>query len=162
EYICPLNVKLPLQRSQRQEPTKKGRPGKIIHQYYSNECNKCEHKAECTKSTTRVISDYGSDLKKALEQKMEDPKIQEEYKKRSQTVEPPFRVLKQYKNLNTVKVTGKKNNVETRTGYKIAGYNLRRLENIMKNDNKNRDKILDLIKKITKENTYIKISIIYY
>ena len=108
EYICPLNVKLPLQRSQRQEPTKKGRPGKIIHQYYSNECNKCEHKAECTKSTTRVISDYGSDLKKALEQKMEDPKIQEEYKKRSQTVEPPFRVLKQYKNLNTVKVTGKK------------------------------------------------------
>ena len=31
EYICPLNVKLPLQRSQRQEPTKKGRPGKIIH-----------------------------------------------------------------------------------------------------------------------------------
>ena len=67
-----------------------------------------------------------------------------------------------YKDLNTVKVTGKKNNVETRTGYKIAGYNLRRLENIMKNDNKNRDKILDLIKKITKENTYIKISIIYY
>lgn len=61
-----------------------------------------------------------------------------------------------------MKVTGKKNNVETRTGYKIAGYNLRRLENIMKNDNKNRDKILDLIKKITKENTYIKISIIYY
>lgn len=103
-----------------------------------------------------------SDIKKALEQKMEDPKIQEEYKKRSQTVEPPFGVLKQYKDLNTVKVTGKKNNVETRTGYKIAGYNLRRLENIMKNDNKNRDKILDLIKKITKENTYIKISIIYY
>lgn len=32
----------------------------------------------------------------------------------------------------------------------------------MKNDNKNRDKILDLIKKITKENTYIKSSIIYY
>ena len=93
---------------------------------------------------------------------MEDPKIQEEYKKRSQTVEPPFGDLKQYKDLNTVKVTGKKNNVETRTGYKIAGYNLRRLENIMKNDNKNRDKILDLIKKITKENTYIKISIIYY
>ena len=28
-----------------------------------------------------------------------------------------------YKDLNTVKVTGKKNNVETRTGYKIAGYN---------------------------------------
>ena len=77
---------------------------------------------------------------------MEDPKIQEEYKKRSQTVEPPFGVLKQYKDLNTVKVT-EKNNVETRTGYKIAGYNLRRLENIMKNDNKNRDKILDLIKK---------------
>lgn len=39
---------------------------------------------------------------------MEDPKIQEEYKKRSQTVEPPFGVLKQYKYLNTVKVTGKK------------------------------------------------------
>ena len=93
---------------------------------------------------------------------MEDPKIQEEYKKRSQTVEPPFGVLKQYKDLNTVKVTGKKNNVETRTGYKIAGYNLRRLENIMKIDDKNRDKILDLIKKITKENTYIKISIIFY
>lgn len=92
---------------------------------------------------------------------MEDPKIQEKYKKRSQTVEPPFGVLKQYKDLNTVKVT-EKNNVETRTGYKIAGYNLRRLENIMKIDDKNRDKILDLIKKITKENTYIKISIIFY
>lgn len=39
---------------------------------------------------------------------MEDPKIQEEYKKRSQTEEPPFGVLKQYKDLNTVKVTGKK------------------------------------------------------
>lgn len=39
---------------------------------------------------------------------MEDPKIQEEYKKRSQIVEPPFGVLKQYKDLNTVKVTGKK------------------------------------------------------
>ena len=56
--IYSLNVKLPLQRSQRQEPTKKGRPGKIIHQYYSSECNECEHKTECTKSTTRVISDY--------------------------------------------------------------------------------------------------------
>ena len=32
----------------------------------------------------------------------------------------------------------------------------------MKNDNKNRDKILDLIKKITKGNINIKISIIYY
>ena len=39
---------------------------------------------------------------------MEDPKIQEEYKKRSQIVEPLFGVLKQYKDLNTVKVTGKK------------------------------------------------------
>lgn len=31
----------------------------------------------------------------------------------------------------------------------------------MKNDNKSGDKILDLIKKITKENTYIKISIYF-
>ena len=160
EFICPLNVRLPLKQSKRLEPTKKGHPGKILHQYYSSECNKCEHKSECTKSPTRVISDYGSDVKKELEKKMEDPEIQEEYKKRSQTVEAPFGVLKQQKNLNTVRVSGQ-SNVETRTGYKIAGYNLRRLENIMRNDDENRDKIMDLVKKITKEYPHIKISIIF-
>ena len=91
---------------------------------------------------------------------MEDPEIQEEYKKRSQTVKSPFKVLKQQKNLNTVRVSNQ-NNVETRTGHKIVGYNLRRLENIMRNDDENRDKIMDLIKKVTKEYPHIKISIIF-
>ena len=50
---------------------------------------------------------------------MEDPEIQEEYKKRSQTVEAPFGVLKQQKNLNTVRVSGQ-SNVETRTGHKTC------------------------------------------
>ena len=34
---------------------------------------------------------------------METPEAQEEYKKRSHTVEPPFGVLKQQKQLNTAR-----------------------------------------------------------
>lgn len=50
-----------------------------------------------------------SDIKKALEQKKwKIQKYKKNIKKRSQIVEPPFGVLKQYKDLNTVKVTGKK------------------------------------------------------
>ena len=56
----------------------------IQEEYYTkttpNEYNKCEHKPEYTKSTTRIISNYRLDVKKELEKKMEDPKIQKEHK----------------------------------------------------------------------------------
>ena len=62
---------------------------------------------------------------------METPEAQEEYKKRSHTVEPPFGVLKQQKQLNTVHVTGQEE-VKNRITLKAIGYNLKRLENMIK------------------------------
>ena len=56
---------------------------------------------------------------------------QEEYKKRSHAVEPPFGVLKQQ--LNTVHVTGQEE-VKNRITLKAIGYNLKRLENMIKNN----------------------------
>ena len=56
---------------------------------------------------------------------------QEEYKKRSHAVEPPFGVLKQQ--LNTVHVTGQEE-VKNRITLKAIGYNLKRLENLIKNN----------------------------
>ena len=56
---------------------------------------------------------------------------QEEYKKRSHAVEPPFGVLKQQ--LNTVHVTGQEE-VKNIITLKAIGYNLKRLENMIKNN----------------------------
>ena len=81
------------------------------------------------------------------------------YKYVCDDIQPSEHILQRFKHSESNR---KKNNVETRTGYKIAGYNLRRLENIMKNDNKNRDKILDLIKKNYKRKYLYKNFNIFY
>lgn len=111
--------------------TKKGQPHKIKRVYYNKDCYQCPLKDLCTKSEVKIITEYENELAKIIKQRIKTPKAQEKYKKRSHTVEPPFEVLKQQKQLNTVHVTGQEE-VKNRITLKAIGYNLKRLENMIK------------------------------
>lgn len=58
--------------------------------YYTKQCKNCPDQKECAKNNNyRVITNYTSQSRKNMEQRFEDPKEREIYKKRS-TVEIVF------------------------------------------------------------------------
>ena len=79
--------------------------------------------------------------------------------KRSHTVEPPFEVLKQQKQLNTVHVTGQEE-VKNRITLKAIGYNLKRLENMIKNNVEESNSLKNFANILHRENPNIKFSFI--
>ena len=105
-------------------------------------------------SVIKFILINGRELAKIIEQRIKTPEAQEEYKKRSHTVEPPFGVLKQ---LNTVHVTGQEE-VKNRITLKAIGYNLKRLENMIKNNNEESNSLKNFANNLYRENPDIKFS----
>ena len=158
-YTCPEGKELYYQNSYKIKNTKKGQPNKIKRVYYNKDCYQCPLKDLCTKSEVRIITEYENELAKIIEQRMETPEAQEEYKKRSHTVEPPFGVLKQQKQLNTVHVTGQEE-VKNRITLKAIGYNLKRLENMIKNNVEESNSLKNFANNLHRENPDIKFSFI--
>ena len=82
-YTCPNNKTLPFQK----QYTIKNTTRKV---YYTKQCKNCPDQKECAKNNNyRVITNYTSQSRKNMEERFEDPKERETYKKRS-TVEIVF------------------------------------------------------------------------
>ena len=105
---------------------------KIVKRLYSNynACKHCDKRDKClsTSTTHKTITEYGSELKKAMMIKMEKPENQEEYSKRS-CVEGPFGTLKEEYLIEKEKVVGMNRN-EQKLYLDALAYNLIRLYNI--------------------------------
>lgn len=103
-----------------------------IKRLYNNyeACKHCLARNKCCSDsqTHRTITEYGSEMQKAMNQKMEKQEYKDEYAKRS-SVEGPFGILKEQFQIEKEVVIGM-----TRTEEKInldaLAYNLIRLYNI--------------------------------
>lgn len=156
-YTCPEGKELYYQNSYKIQNTKKEQPDKIKRVYYNKDCYNCPIKDLCTKSEVRIITNYENKLAQIIEQRMETPEAQKEYKKRSHTVEPPFGVLKQQKQLNNIHVTGQEE-VNNRITLKAIGYNLKRLENMIKNNVEEKNSLKNFANNLIRENPNIQFS----
>ena len=88
-YTCPNNQKLPYQKTYEYNSN-------LREQYYTNKCLKCSDQHECAgKNRFKIITDYGGELPRKMELKMETPEAKLEYAKRKETVEWPFGNIKQ-------------------------------------------------------------------
>ena len=107
------------------------KPDKIKRLYNNYEaCKHCSARNKCCSSsqTHRTITEYGSEMQKAMNQKMEKQEYKDEYAKRS-SVEGPFGILKEQFQIEKEVVIGM-TRTEERLYLDALAYNLIRLYNI--------------------------------
>lgn len=157
-FTCPENEELPFQNELLEKNKKPGHPNKIKRVYYNNKCSKCYKKDSCTKSTTRVITEYGGALEKAMEQKMETKEAQEEYKKRGSTVEAPFGTLRTQKQIDNTHINGIQK-TQNRMARHATAYNLKRWINLRKKQNEDKKILQKFINQIIRKSYDTKFTI---
>lgn len=107
------------------------KPDKIKRLYNNYEaCKHCSARNKCCSSsqTHRTITEYGSEMQKAMNRKMEKQEYKDEYAKRS-SVEGPFGILKEQFQIEKEVVIGM-TRTEERLYLDALAYNLIRLYNI--------------------------------
>ena len=107
------------------------KPDKIKRLYNNYEaCKHCTARNKCCSSsqTHRTITEYGSEMQKAMNQKMEKQEYKDEYAKRS-SVEGPFGIFKEQFQIEKEVVIGMIR-TEERINLDALAYNLIRLHNI--------------------------------
>lgn len=121
-----------------------------IKRLYSNygACKACKAKNKCISDSQyhQTITEYGSEMKKGMQLKMENDANKEEYSKRS-SVEGPFGVFKEQFQIKKKVVIGVRK-TEERINLDAVAYNLIRLYNL-ENEKENSEK--DLIDFCEKE-----------
>ena len=110
------------------DPTKPDKIKRIYNNYEA--CKNCKARKQCCASsqTHKTITEYGSEMQKAMKHKMEKEEYKEEYAKRS-SVEGPFGILKQQYHIEKEVVIGMIK-TEERINLDALAYNLVRLYNI--------------------------------
>lgn len=143
-FLCPENQYLYFFRQYTKKNNDPEKPD-IIKRLYSNynACKHCNMRNKCvsTSTTHKTITEYGSELKKAMMLKMEKPENQKEYNKRS-CVEGPFGTLKEEYLIEKEKVVGM-NKTEQKLYLDALAYNLKRLYNIQQNKKNNKQDFID-------------------
>ena len=107
------------------------KPDKIKRLYNNYEaCKHCSARNKCCSSsqTHRTITEYGSEMQKAMNQKMEKQEYKDEYAKRS-SVEGPFGIFKEQFQIEK-EVVVEMIRTEERINLDALAYNLIRLHNI--------------------------------
>jgi hypothetical protein len=107
------------------------KPDKIKRLYNNYEaCKNCSARNKCCSNsqTHRTITEYGSEMQKAMNHKMEKQEYKDEYAKRS-SVEGPFGILKEQFQIEKEVVIGM-TRTEERLYLDALAYNLIRLYNI--------------------------------
>lgn len=107
------------------------KPDKIKRLYNNYEaCKHCPARNKCCSSsqTHKTITEYGSEMQKAMNQKMEKQEYKDEYAKRS-SVEGPFGIFKEQFQIEKEVVIGMVK-TEERINLDALAYNLIRLYNI--------------------------------
>ena len=110
------------------DPKKPDKVKRIYNNY--NACKNCNVRTKCCASsqTHKTITEYGSELQKAMNHKMEKQEYKDEYAKRS-SVEGPFGIFKEQFQLEKEVVVGMIK-TEERINLDALAYNLIRLYNI--------------------------------
>ena len=107
------------------------KPDKIKRLYNNYEaCKNCKARNKCCSSsqTHKTITKYGSEMQKAMNQKMEKQEYKDKYAKKS-SVEGPFGIFKKQFQIEKEVVTGMIK-TEERINLDALAYNLIRLYNI--------------------------------
>ena len=131
------------------DPKKPDKVKRIYNNY--NACKNCNARTKCCTSsqTHKTITEYGSELQKAMNHKMEKQKYKDEYAKRS-SVEGPFGIFKEQFQLEKEVVVGMIK-TEERINLDALAYNLIRLYNIKQEIENTTEDLEDFC-----ESTYIK------
>ena len=152
-FLCPNNQYMHFQKEYKEHDNDKKIKTKV-KRLYSNytACKNCKFKNECmpSKTTHRTITEYGDQLKKAMELKMEEPGYKEEYQKRG-GVESGIGVIKTQYHVEQQIVVGQKETEERLTLNAVA-YNLKRLYNIKYQKSNKKEDIEDFCESISAEN----------
>lgn len=146
-YICPQKHELTPDGVYDAPPEKGGFNKKKI--VYSNHaaCQNCPVKSKCTKADHRTITRYLHELSYEVEKIMDTPEGQEEYKKRSRTVESHNGTFRRIYHYDELPLTG----LETIQGlmFMIASaYNAIRIYNITKEKGLNLYEVIKFIRLI--------------
>jgi hypothetical protein len=152
-FLCPENQYMYFFRQYTNKNIDNENP-KIVKRLYSNynACKHCDKRDKClsTSTTHKTITEYGSELKKAMMIKMEKPENQEEYSKRS-CVEGPFGTLKEEYLIEKEKVVGM-NRTEQKLYLDALAYNLKRLYNIKQGKQNKKQEFIDFCKRTSTMN----------
>ncbi|WP_297980870.1 transposase [uncultured Methanobrevibacter sp.] len=148
-FLCPEGQMLTFFNDYVEKNDDPNKPDKI-KRLYSNygACKACKAKNKCISDSQyhRTITEYGSEMKKGMQLKMENDANKEEYSKRS-SVEGPFGVFKEQFQIEKEVVIGVRK-TEERINLDAVAYNLIRLYNL-ENEKENSEK--DLIDFCEKE-----------
>ena len=130
-FKCPENNYLYF-FAQYNEPHKDLEKPDKIKRLYNNysACKNCKARNKCCSSSQkhRTLTEYGSEMQKAMNHKMEKQEYKDEYAKRS-SVEGPFGILKEQFQIEKEVVIGMVQ-TEERLNLDALAYNLIRLHNI--------------------------------
>ncbi|MEE3489838.1 MAG: transposase [Methanobrevibacter sp.] len=130
-FKCPENQYMYYFKTYTEPHKDPEKPDKIKRLYNNYEaCKHCSARNKCCSSsqTHRTITEYGSEMQKAMNQKMEKQEYKDEYAKRS-SVEGPFGIFKEQFQIEKEVVVGMIR-TEERINLDALAYNLIRLHNI--------------------------------
>lgn len=149
-FLCPENQYLHFYKKYT-IPYNNSNQSNIIKRLYNNydACKNCNNRNKCISSsqTHKTITEYGSQMQKAMTTKMEKKEYQKEYEKRS-SVEGPFGILKEQYNIEKENVIGMVK-TEERINLDALAYNLKRLYNITHENKNNKEDIVNFCESIS-------------
>lgn len=148
EYICPNNQKLSFKHMISHYNEDETKSYKIERRYWNYDaCKECEDKNKCCKGSLRQITEFASPYALEMKNNMNTEEYKEMFKKRSSTVEAPFGTLKTYYHMNELPTTGVEHTKHFLCLFALT-YNLKILNNTMKNMYDKTNEINSFIEKI--------------
>ena len=148
-FKCPNNEYLFFYKQYTQPNKDETKPDTVKRLYNNyNVCKHCKSREKCIQAsqTHKTITEYGSQMQKAMQAKMEKEEYKEEYAKRS-SVEGPFGILKEQYQIEKENIIGMIK-TEERLNLDAVAYNLKRLYNIKQEIKNNKEDIIDFCESI--------------
>ena len=152
-FLCPEGQILTFFNDYVEKNADPEKPDKIKRLYSNyNACKACKARNKCISDSQyhRTITEYGSEMKKGMQLKMEKEENKEEYGKRS-SVEGPFGVFKEQFQIEKEVVIGVKK-TEERINLDAVAYNLIRLYNLENEKDNSKEDLIDFCERESVKN----------
>ena len=149
-FKCPAGEYLNFYREYTIPNKDSEKPAKIKRLYNNYQaCKNCKYRKDCIsqKQSHRTITENGDRLQIEMYFKMETEEYQKEYSKRP-CVEGPFGTLKEFYHIEQEVVIGK-TKTEQRINLDALAYNIKRLYNLVKEKNNNKEDIVEFCENIS-------------
>ena len=143
-FLCPEGQILTFFNDYVEKSEDPEKPDKIKRLYNNyGACKACKARNKCISASQyhRTITEYGSEMKKGMQEKMEKEEYKDEYAKRS-SVDGPFGVFKEQFNIEKEVVIGVQK-TEERINLDAVAYNLIRLYNLENEKENNKEDLID-------------------